>query len=194
MFPWMNPNSGRKQNPSAYDVTQLCPCYQQTISCLEQEIAKLRSAPQPLDEGPSLRKEIADLRRDREDFKGRLSAPINYESTVSNVVSYSPTMTRTHVASYSPAMTSTKVASYNPGMTRSQTISYTPAVSRAQASSYSIPAVTRTYVGTGGHKNSYHQASYRPGYCRRYHNKYRCKLFLYLLQDIVEVFFILLHK
>lgn len=114
-------------------------------------------------------------------FRFRLSAPINYESTVSNVVSYSPAMTRTHVASYAPAMTSTKVASYNPGVTRSQTISYTPAVSRAQASSYSIPAVTRKYVGTGGHKNSYHQASYRPGYCRRYHNKYRCKLFFVLI-------------
>ncbi|XP_063425974.1 lamin-A-like [Mytilus trossulus] len=134
---------------------------------------KLEEAKVSKDSYIPLKAEIEAMKMLLAEEERRLSAPINYESTVSNVVSYSPAMTRTHVASYAPAMTSTKVASYHPGMTRSQTMSYTPAVSRAQASSYSIPAVTRTYVGTGGHKNTYHQASYRPGYCRRYHNKYR---------------------
>ncbi|VDI08766.1 Hypothetical predicted protein [Mytilus galloprovincialis] len=45
--------------------------YQVKISCLEQELTKIKSAPKPVDESPTLRKQIADFSREREDFKGR---------------------------------------------------------------------------------------------------------------------------
>lgn len=44
---------------------------QETISYLEQEIAKLRSIPQPVDESPALRKQVSELIRERDDFKAR---------------------------------------------------------------------------------------------------------------------------
>lgn len=44
---------------------------QQKISILEQELARLKSAPKPVDESPLLRKQVGDLSRDKEDFKGR---------------------------------------------------------------------------------------------------------------------------
>ncbi|CAC5362942.1 unnamed protein product [Mytilus coruscus] len=127
---------------------------------------KLEEAKVSKDSYIPLKAEIEAMKMLLAEEERRLSAPINYESTLSNVSSYIPAMTRTQVASYTPAVT------------RTQAVNYTPAVTRTQAASY-IPAVTRTYVGTGGHKTAYHQASYRPGYCKRYHTKYRCKLCSY---------------
>lgn len=45
--------------------------YQVKISSLEQELTKIKSAPKPVDESPTLRKQVADYSREREDFKGR---------------------------------------------------------------------------------------------------------------------------
>ncbi|XP_052103451.1 uncharacterized protein LOC127736926 [Mytilus californianus] len=123
---------------------------------------KLEEAKVSKDSYIPLKAEIEAMKMLLAEEERRLSAPINYESTVSV----------SNVSSYIPAMTRTQVASYTPAVTRTQAVSYTPAVTRTQAASY-IPAVTRTYVGTGGHKTAYHQASYRPGYCKRYHTKYR---------------------